>query len=80
MNALGKISDPVTVSLANDGEVLLPAKLLEALGVAAGDELEIIYTDEGIGLRRKQSEFDRQMEIARDIMKKNRGVLRELAK
>lgn len=68
------------MSIGNSVGVILPKDLLAKLGVGKGDTLFVVETDDGIRLTTTDPDFESQMAIARDIMKKRRAVLRELAK
>ena len=68
------------IKIGSSAGVILPEDLLAYLGVGEGDMLSIFSTPGGITLRRSDDEFDRQMKIARDVMRRHRGALRELAK
>jgi putative addiction module antidote len=67
-------------AVGNSTGVILPKGILTKLGVARGDSLYVLETPNGIELTPYDPEFERQMETARDFMKKRHGVLRELAK
>jgi putative addiction module antidote len=67
-------------SIGNSVGVILPKELLAKLGVGKGDTLFAVETDQGIRLTTTDPEFQTQMGVAREIMKKRRAVLRELAK
>ena len=67
-------------AVGNSTGVILPKEVLSKLRVEQGDSLHVIETERGIELTPYDPEFERQMETARKIMKKRRGVLRELAK
>jgi putative addiction module antidote len=66
--------------IGNSVGVILPKELLAKLGVAKGDTLYAIETEDGIRLTTADPEFAAQLEVAREIMKRRRAVLRELAK
>ena len=59
---------------------ILPKEMLAKLGVTKGDTVYAIETENGIRLTTADPEFESQMEVAREIMKRRRAVLRELAK
>lgn len=67
-------------SIGNSVGVILPKELLTRLGVGKGDTLFAVETSDGIRLSTTDPDFEAQMAVARDIMKKRRAVLRELAK
>lgn len=58
----------------------MPKELLAKLGVGKGDTLHAIETADGIRLTTADPEFEAQMAVARQLMKKWHNVLRELAK
>ena len=67
-------------SIGNSVGVILPKELLTRLGVGKGDTLFAVETEGGIRLTTTDPDFTRQMEVAREVMKRRRAVLRELAK
>jgi putative addiction module antidote len=67
-------------AIGNSVGVVLPKDLLARLKVSEGDTLYAIDTPDGIRLTTVDPEFTEQMAMARDIMKRRRAVLRELAK
>ena len=75
MNKLLKL-----IPIGNSTGAIFPKELLQDLGVHQGDTLYPVRTSNGIELRRADPEFVEQMEIAREIMRRRRNVLRELAK
>lgn len=68
------------IPIGNSTGVIFPKELLQDLGVAQGDTLFPVRTPNGVEFRRASPEFQRQMEVARDIMRRDRAILRELAK
>lgn len=66
--------------IGNSTGVLLPRHVLERLHLAEGDSLYCVETPRGIELTPYNPEFARQMELAEEIMRENRDVLRELSK
>ena len=66
--------------IGNSVGLILPKEMLAKLGVAKGDTLYAVETDGGIRLTTSDPEFEAQMEVAREMMKRRRAVLRELAK
>jgi putative addiction module antidote len=67
-------------SIGNSVGLILPKELLARLGVSKGDTLFAVETEGGIRLTTADPDFERQMEVARQVMKKRRTVLRALAK
>ena len=66
--------------LGNSVGVVLPKETLVKLRVGVGDSLHVIETPDGIKLTPYDPELAAQMDVARDVMKRRRSVLRELAK
>lgn len=66
--------------IGNSAGVILPKELLNHLGKGVGDTLSVTATDRGIELAPSDTEFARQIAIAREIMIERRDALRELAK
>ena len=67
-------------SIGNSVGVILPKELLAKLGVRKGDTLYAIDTPDGVRLTAADPEFETQMKVAREVMRRRRNVLRELAK
>lgn len=67
-------------AIGNSSGVVLPKELLDALNVAQGDRLYVTRTPDGIVLRPYDEAFAEQMKAAREVMRRRRNVLRELAK
>ena len=67
-------------SIGDSLGVVLPRELLAKLGVQEGDTLYAVETEDGLRLTTADPEFEAQMAVARQQMKKWRNVLRELAK
>ena len=73
--------DPLMIrAVGNSSGVLLPKELLEAMHWQQGDRLFVSRTADGITLRAFDENFAQQMNIAREVMRKDRMILRELAK
>ena len=68
------------IPIGNSTGAIVPKEILQALGVGQGDTLFPVRTPNGIELRRADPEFVEEMELAREIMRERRNVLRELAK
>lgn len=66
--------------IGNSIGVILPKELLERLKVGKGDVLYVTDIPDGVRLTAHEPAFAAQMTSARNIMKKRRVVLRELAK
>lgn len=67
-------------AVGNSTGLILPKEILAKLRVGKGDSVYVIETPNGIELTPYDPEVERQMEVARKIMKRRRGLLRELAK
>ena len=66
--------------IGNSVGVILPKEVLARLKVQKGDSLFVTDLPDGVALRPYDAEFAEQMELAREVMKEYRDVLRELAK
>ena len=60
--------------------VVLPKEALARLKVAKGDTLFLTESPEGFRITPYDPDFERQMTLARKVMRERRDVLRELAK
>lgn len=67
-------------AIGNSSGVVLPKELLELLNVKQGDKLFVTRTPDGVVLKPYDEDFAEQMELAREIMREDRNILRELAK
>ena len=67
------------VTIGNSVGVTLPKEVLERLRVQKGDALYAIETPNGIELTPYDPEFAKQMEVAEDVMRRRRNMLRKLA-
>ena len=68
------------IAIGNSTGVILPKELLRQLDVQTGDNLFPVRTPDGVELRRSNPEFEEEMRLAREIMREDRAILRELAK
>lgn len=67
--------------IGNSVGVILPKEVLASMNVGKGDTIYLTQAaGGGFTLTPYDDEFERQMEVARRVMKKRRNVLRELAK
>ncbi|MES2362871.1 MAG: AbrB/MazE/SpoVT family DNA-binding domain-containing protein [Pseudomonadota bacterium] len=66
--------------IGNSVGVILPKELLARLKVEKGDTLFATDAVNGVTLTAYNPEFEAQMKAARQVMKKRRAVLHELAK
>lgn len=60
--------------------VVLPAELLERMGLTLGDRLQLAETEAGFAAEREVGGYSEQMAAARTIMHERRRALAELAK
>lgn len=68
------------ITIGNSVGLVLPRELLVKLRAEKGDNVYVLETPGGIELTPFDPELSAQMEIAEDVMKENRDVLRKLAK
>ncbi len=67
-------------TVGNSTGVVLSKELLTKLRVRKGDKLFVSETPNGIELTSYDPVFAEQMEMAEDVMRQDRDVLRQLAK
>jgi len=67
-------------SIGNSVGVVLPKELLARLKLAKGDTVYVTESPDGYRITPYDPEFERTMEVARQVMKDRRAALRELAK
>ncbi len=66
--------------IGNSVGVILPKEVLARLKLEKGDTVFVTDAANGVMLTPYSPEFEVQMEAARQVMKRRRNVLRELAK
>lgn len=66
--------------IGNSVGALIPQEALTALNVGEGDTLYLTKAPDGFRVTPYDPEFEEQMKVAREIMKRDRNVLRALAK
>jgi putative addiction module antidote len=66
--------------IGNSTGFILPKEVLDRNKLSPGDVVELTERDGELVLTRSEDEFSRQMEVARQIMRKRFSALRELAK
>lgn len=66
--------------IGNSLGLILPKEVLVRLKLEKGDEIFITEAPEGYRITPHNPAFEAQMKAARQIMKRRRAVLRELAK
>ena len=67
-------------TVGNSAGLVLPKEVLARLGVEKGDSLFLVETEDGYRMSPYDPEFERQMEVAEQGMRRYRNTLRELAK
>ena len=75
MNKVAKL-----VPVGNSTGVIIPRDLLAASGLNQGDEVILKASAGRLEVEASTDDFDRQMDIAREVMKRRFKALRELAK
>ena len=66
-------------SIGNSAGVILPKELLARLRVEKGDEIYALETPDGIRLTTYDPVLAAQMEVAEQVMRERRDLLRKLA-
>jgi putative addiction module antidote len=66
-------------AIGNSAGVILPKELLARLRVDKGDELYALETPDGVRLTTYDPELAAQMEVAEDVMRKRRTLLKKLS-
>lgn len=66
--------------IGNSVGVILPKEVLARLKLHKGDTVYLTDAANGVNLSPYSAEFEAQMTAAREIMKRRRNALRELAK
>ena len=67
-------------AIGNSVGVVLPKELLTRLRVGEGDTLQVTETPDGFQFTPLAPELQEQLRVGREVMKKYRNVLHELAK
>lgn len=69
------------IKIGNSTGIILPKDVLARMNVEQGDEIYLSESADGrLSLDRYDAEFARQMEMAEQIMREDRDILRVLAK
>ncbi|MFZ3176951.1 MAG: AbrB/MazE/SpoVT family DNA-binding domain-containing protein [Methylovirgula sp.] len=66
--------------IGNSVGVVLPAEALAQMEAGLGDTVYLTKTVGGVRLSPYDPDFEKQMKVARKVMRKRRNLLRELAK
>ena len=65
-------------TIGNSSGIILPKEILERLRVEKGDTLYALETPNGIELTPFNPQFATQMDVAEQVMREDRDVLRKL--
>lgn len=68
------------IKIGNAQGVILPKELLAKLGAEQGDVIHVVTKPDGLFVRQHDAGFAEQMAAAREVMRRRRDALRELAK
>lgn len=66
-------------TIGNSAGVILPKELLARLRLEKGDDVYVLETPDGIRLTAYDPELAMQMEVAEQVMRDRRDLLRKLA-
>ena len=66
-------------TVGNSAGVVLPKEILKYLRVSKGDTLYVVETPNGIEISPYNPEFAKQMNLAEQVMREDRDVLKKLA-
>lgn len=66
-------------AIGNSAGVILPKEILARLRLEKGDEVHLLETPDGFRITTYDPEFARKMDVAEDVMRRRRNVLRKLA-
>lgn len=66
--------------IGNSAGIVLPKDVLARLRVGPGDALYLTEAPDGVRLSATDPDFEEQMKVAEEIMRRDRNVLRALAK
>ena len=67
-------------TVGNSMGIVLPKEALAKLKVGKGDTLYLVEGPEGLTLTPYRQDFGEQLDAAREVMRRYRNTLRELAK
>ena len=67
-------------TVGSSAGVVLPKEILTKLKVVKGDSVFLTESPDGFRITPYDSEFEEDMALARQVMRKRRDLLRELAK
>ena len=76
-----RMNTPLKVTkIGNSAGVILPKEVLAKLRVGLGDQLYLTEGPDGVRLTAHDPDFAEDMELAEEIMREDRNILRALAK
>lgn len=76
-----RMNAPLKVTrIGNSAGIILPKEVLAKLRVGLGDRLYLTEGPDGVRLTAHDPEFAADMEMAEEIMREDRNILRALAK
>ena len=64
--------------LGSSTGVIVPKELLSRFQLSRGDELYLVETERGFEFTPYDPEFERQIDVAREVMREDRNALRKL--
>ena len=67
-------------TVGSSAGIVLPKEVLTKLKVVKGDSIFLIESPDGFRITPYDPEFEEEMALARQVMRKRRNLLRELAK
>ena len=67
-------------TVGNSAGIILPKEILERLRVSKGDVLYLLEEPDGFKITPYDKEFVEQMDMAEDIMREDKDVLKVLAR
>ena len=75
------MNKPLKVTkIGNSAGIVLPKEVLARLRVGLGDQLYLSEAPDGVRLTATDPDFAAKMDVAEEIMREDRDILRELAK
>ena len=76
-----RMNKPLKITkIGNSAGIILPKEVLARLRAGPGDQLYLTEAPDGVRLSAVDPDFAADMEMAEEIMREDRNILRELAK
>ncbi len=66
-------------TVGNSTGIILPRELLDRLRLKKGDTLHVLETPNGVELTAFDPEMGRQLDVAENVMRRRRNLLKKLA-